>query len=58
MPRQGPMFSVNSVTEFHATRPAELTVQSAPTEIPGGFLAVYSEPGGSIFYVIDQSKDQ
>lgn len=54
----GPMFSVDSVTEFHASRPAELIVQSGPSEIPGGFLAIYSEPGGSTFYVIDQSMDQ
>ena len=54
----GPMFTVDSVTEFHASRPAELTVLSAPAEIPGGLLALYAEPGGSTFYVIDQSSDQ
>jgi catechol 2,3-dioxygenase-like lactoylglutathione lyase family enzyme len=54
----GPMFTVDSVAEFHATRPAGLTVLSAPAEIPGGFLALYADPGGSTFYVIDQSSDQ
>ena len=54
----GPMFTVDSVAEFHASRPVQLQVLTAPTAIPGGFLALYAEPGGSSFYVIDQSSDQ
>lgn len=54
----GPMLTVDSVTEFHASRPPSLTVLSAPAQIPGGFLAAYAEPGGGTFYVIDQSSDQ
>lgn len=52
------MLSVDSVVEFHASRPEALTVVSEPTEIPGGFLALYTEPGGGAVYVIDQSLDQ
>ena len=29
----------------------------AATEIPGGYQAVYQEPGGATSYVIDQSTD-
>ena len=29
-----------------------------PSEIPGGFLATYEDPGGATIYVMDQSKDQ
>jgi len=53
----GPMFAVDRVVEFHATRPDALTVLDEPAEIPGGFLAVYQEPGGGVIYVIDQSTD-
>ena len=38
-------------------RPDALAVVDEPTEIPGGFQAVYQEPGGAIIYVIDQSTD-
>lgn len=53
----GPVFVVESVTAFHAARPETLTVIEQPTEIPGGFQATYSEPGGAVLYVIDQSTD-
>jgi catechol 2,3-dioxygenase-like lactoylglutathione lyase family enzyme len=53
----GPMFVVDSVPKFHETRPGALTVLDEPAEIPGGFLAAYQEPGGSVFYVLDQSSD-
>lgn len=54
----GPMLTVDSVTEFHAARPAGLSVVEEPAEIPGGFLASYDEPGGARLYLIDQSTDQ
>ena len=28
-----------------------------PTEIPGGFLATYQDPGGATIYVMDQSTE-
>ncbi|GAA2043096.1 hypothetical protein GCM10009819_32100 [Agromyces tropicus] len=55
--RTGPMFVVDSVLAYDAERPATLEVLSAPAAIPGGYLAEYREPGGSVFYVIDQSTD-
>jgi catechol 2,3-dioxygenase-like lactoylglutathione lyase family enzyme len=54
----GPLFVVDSVEAFHAARPQMLAVIEAPTEIPGGFLATYQDPGGAILYVMDQSTDQ
>ena len=27
------------------------------SEIPGGFMATYQEPGGATLYVMDQSTD-
>lgn len=51
----GPMFVVDSVAEFHASRPAGLTVLAEPEPIPDGFLATYQEPGGAVIYVLDQS---
>ncbi|MFT3834238.1 MAG: hypothetical protein QM711_13095 [Micropruina sp.] len=53
----GPLFSVDLVADFHANRPGGLEVLLAPAAIPGGFLASYREPGGSVFYVIDQSTE-
>ncbi|MFI0484418.1 VOC family protein [Actinomadura sp. 9N215] len=54
----GPLFIVDSVQDFHAARPETLTVVEAPSQIPGGFLATYSDPGGATIYVMDQSTDQ
>lgn len=54
----GPLFVVDSVKAFHAARPATLAVGEEPTEIPGGFLATYQDPGGATIYVMDQSTDQ
>jgi catechol 2,3-dioxygenase-like lactoylglutathione lyase family enzyme len=53
----GPLFIVDSVAAFHASRPASLAVLEAPSEIPGGFQATYQEPGGGTIYVMDQSTD-
>lgn len=51
----GPMFVVDSVEAFHASRPAALAVLAEPSAIPDGFLAAYQEPGGAVIYVLDQS---
>jgi catechol 2,3-dioxygenase-like lactoylglutathione lyase family enzyme len=53
----GPLFVVDRVEAFHAARPASLRVVAEPTEIPGGFLATYQDPGGATIYVMDQSTD-
>lgn len=53
----GPMFVVESVAAFHSTRPSTLTVLAEPSEIPGGYLATYQEPGGATIYVLDQSTE-
>ena len=53
----GPLFVVDSVEAFHAARAESLTVVGEPSEIPGGFLATYQEPGGATIYVMDQSTD-
>jgi catechol 2,3-dioxygenase-like lactoylglutathione lyase family enzyme len=53
----GPLFIVDSVPAFHASRPASLGVLDEPSEIPGGFLASYRDPGGATLYVMDQSTD-
>lgn len=53
----GPMFVVESVEAFHASRPGALTVLAEPSEIPGGFLATYKDPGGAAIYVLDQSTE-
>jgi len=52
----GPLFVVDSVKAFQADRP-DLAVDEGPSEIPGGFLATYRDPGGSTIYVMDQSTD-
>lgn len=53
----GPLFVVDSVEAFHADQAASLTVIAEPSEIPGGFLATYQDPGGATIYVMDQSTD-
>ncbi len=53
----GPVFVVDSVGAFDADRPASLAVVDPPSEIPGGFMATYRDPGGAIIYIIDQSTD-
>jgi len=55
--QMGPLFVVDSVEAFHAARPESLTVVEEPSEIPGGTLATYREPGGATIYVMDQSTD-
>jgi catechol 2,3-dioxygenase-like lactoylglutathione lyase family enzyme len=54
----GPLFVVDSVEAFHTARPETLAVVAEPSEIPGGSLATYQDPGGAILYVMDQSADQ
>jgi len=54
----GPLFVVDSVEAFHTGRPETLAVADGPSEIPGGFLATYQDPGGATIYVMDQSTDQ
>ena len=54
----GPLFIVESVEAFHAARPETLAAVEEPSEIPGGFLATYQDPGGASIYVMDQSTDQ
>jgi catechol 2,3-dioxygenase-like lactoylglutathione lyase family enzyme len=53
----GPIFVVDSVEAFNETRPETLTVIEEISEIPGGFMATYQDPGGVIIYVLDQSTD-
>lgn len=53
----GPLFVVDSLKAFHAARAESLTVVDGPSEIPGGFLATYRDPGGATIYVMDQSTD-
>jgi catechol 2,3-dioxygenase-like lactoylglutathione lyase family enzyme len=53
----GPLFVVDSVKAFHAARPETLAVVEEPSEIPGGCLATYQDPGGATIYVMDQSTD-
>jgi catechol 2,3-dioxygenase-like lactoylglutathione lyase family enzyme len=53
----GPLFVVDSVEAFHAARAESLTAVGEPSEIPGGFLATYQDPGGATIYVMDQSTD-
>jgi catechol 2,3-dioxygenase-like lactoylglutathione lyase family enzyme len=53
----GPLFVVDSVEAFHASRPETLTVIGEISEIPGGFMATYQDPGGATIYVMDQSTD-
>jgi catechol 2,3-dioxygenase-like lactoylglutathione lyase family enzyme len=54
----GPLFVVDSVKAFHAARADALAVIAEPSEIPGGFLATYQDPGGATIYVMDQATDQ
>jgi hypothetical protein len=54
----GPMLTVDSVNDFHASRPEKLTSIHGPSVIPGGFWASYRVPGGATVYVVDQSTDQ
>ncbi len=54
----GPLFVVDSVEAFHSARAVTLAVVEEPSEIPGGFLATYQDPGGATIYVMDQSTGQ
>lgn len=53
----GPVFVVDDVGAFHTGRAESLTVVDGPSEIPGGFLATYRDPGGATIYVMDQATD-
>ena len=39
-------------------RAETLAVVDEPSEIPGGAMATYRDPGGATIYVMDQSTDQ
>jgi hypothetical protein len=54
----GPLFVVDSVEAFHAARPGTLAAVDEPSEIPGGLLATYQDPGATTIHVMDQSTDQ
>ena len=51
----GPLFTVDSVLDFHATRADALVVVNEPSAIPGGFMATYRDAGGATIYLLDQS---
>ena len=51
----GPIFVVESVHDFHASRPGELR-STEPEAIPGGFLATFEDQSGNTIYVMDQSE--
>jgi catechol 2,3-dioxygenase-like lactoylglutathione lyase family enzyme len=51
----GPLFVVDDVKKFHESRPAALALVEGPSEIPEGFMATYTDPGGATIYVMDQS---
>ncbi len=53
----GPMFAVDSVANFHAAIPDGLAVVDPPVAIPGGAMAVYTDGGGTVIYVLDQAGD-
>lgn len=53
----GPQFVVDSVADFHAALPDTLAVVDEPSEIPGGWMASYQDPGGARLYVLDQSAE-
>lgn len=53
----GPLFVVDDLAAFHAGRAPSLAELAAPSEIPGGFLATYQDPGGAVIHVMDQSTD-
>jgi hypothetical protein len=53
----GPIFIVDSVKAFDVARPTALSVVDEVSEVPGGFIAVYRDPGGATIYVMDQSTD-
>lgn len=50
----GPLFTVESVLDFHATRADALVVVKEPAEIPGGYVATYRDAGGTTIYLLDQ----
>ncbi len=50
----GPMFLVDSVAEFLASRP-ELTVTMERRKIPDGSVAAFEDPAGHTIYVLDQA---
>lgn len=53
----GPMFVVDKVHDFHASRPSELRIKVEPDAIPGGYMATYEDSSGNPIYVLDQSED-
>jgi predicted enzyme related to lactoylglutathione lyase len=53
----GPIFVVESVEAFHASRPSDLGIREEPHEIPGGFMAGYVDSSGNPMYVLDQTLE-
>jgi predicted enzyme related to lactoylglutathione lyase len=53
--RPGPMFLVDSVSDFHAAHRDRLHFESEPAEIPGGYMLEFDDASGNAIYVLDQS---
>lgn len=51
----GPVFVVDSVADFRAEHREDLHFTQEPEEIPGGYLAAFSDGQGNVVYVLDQS---
>lgn len=52
--RPAPMFGVDSVADFLASKPG-LKIRHEPKDIPGGQVAGFEDPAGNLIYLIDQS---
>ena len=53
----GPIFITDDVKAFHAKHDGAYELIMPPSEIPGGFLSCFTDPGGNQIYVMDQSTD-
>ena len=53
----GPIFITDDVRAFHAKHDGAYELTAPPFEIPGGFLSCFTDPGGNLIYVMDQSTD-
>ncbi len=51
----GPFFVVESVVDFRAEHREDLHFTHEPEEVPGGYMAAFTDGQGNTVYVIDQS---
>jgi catechol 2,3-dioxygenase-like lactoylglutathione lyase family enzyme len=54
----GPLFLVDSVTDFYEQNRSALNFRFEPRDIPPGLYTIFDDPAGNVIRVMDVSKER